>query len=66
MGSSELAELEQRLPPELTDRVEIVGSACLEACHHKHYGAAPFVRINRSDSDRDASPQLSGGPMLHL
>jgi NADH:ubiquinone oxidoreductase subunit E len=46
MGASELIGLEQLLPPELRNDVEVVGNACLDACHNRRYGSAPFVRIN--------------------
>ena len=45
-GSFRLSALEEQLPPELKDRVEVVGCACLDVCHDRNYGNAPFVRIN--------------------
>lgn len=46
MGASELQELEQHLPDELRDRVEITGSTCLGLCKDNNYGQAPFVTID--------------------
>lgn len=46
LGSFRLSALEEQLPPELKDRVEVVGCACLDVCHDRNYGNAPFVRIN--------------------
>ena len=46
LGSFRLSALEEQLPPELKDRVEVVGRACLDVCHDRNYGNAPFVRIN--------------------
>ena len=46
LGSFRLSALEEQLPPELKARVEVVGCACLDVCHDRNYGNAPFVRIN--------------------
>ena len=46
LGASALQELESFLPPELVDRVEIVGCPCLGGCRNRDFGQAPFVRIN--------------------
>ena len=45
LGSFRLSALEESLPAEWKDRVEVVGCACLNACHDRNYGNAPFVRI---------------------
>ncbi|MDR1925733.1 MAG: (2Fe-2S) ferredoxin domain-containing protein [Planctomycetaceae bacterium] len=47
-GSSELVDIESRLPVEIADQVEVVYRACLEACHSQCYKSAPFVRINET------------------
>lgn len=46
LGSFRLSALEEQLPPEFKDRVEVVGCACLDVCHDRNYGNAPFVRID--------------------
>ncbi len=46
LGASSLQGLESFLPPELADRVEVVGCPCLGGCRSRDYGQAPFVRIN--------------------
>ena len=46
MGASEIMLLEEELPPELRDMVEIEGVTCLELCKDSQCGKAPFVRIN--------------------
>ncbi|MBS1368738.1 MAG: (2Fe-2S) ferredoxin domain-containing protein [Lentisphaeria bacterium] len=46
LGSFRLSALEEQLPPELKEQVEVVGCACLDVCHDRNYGNAPFVRIN--------------------
>ena len=45
LGASELQEIEQFLPDDLRDRVEICGSPCLGFCRQRNDGQAPFVRI---------------------
>lgn len=46
LGSFRLSTLEEQLPEDLRDKVDVVGSACLDLCHDRNYGNAPFVRIN--------------------
>ena len=46
MQHGRLSALEEQLPPEFKDRVEVVGCACLDVCHDRNYGNAPFVRID--------------------
>ena len=47
LGSFRLSALEEQLPPEFKDRVEVVGCACLDVCHDRNYGNAPFVTIEK-------------------
>ncbi len=46
MGASELMLLEEELPPELKDKVEVEGITCFEVCKNSSCGKAPFVQIN--------------------
>ena len=46
LGSFRLSALEEQLPPEFKDRVEVVGCACLDVCHDRNNGNAPYVRID--------------------
>lgn len=46
LGSSALQDLENYLPEELRERVDITGANCLGLCKNAHFGDAPFVRIN--------------------
>ncbi|MDD2997916.1 MAG: (2Fe-2S) ferredoxin domain-containing protein [Erysipelotrichia bacterium] len=45
LGGAHLMMLEDILPAELKDQVEIVGSACLQACRQAD-ARPPFVKIN--------------------
>ena len=46
LGSFRLSTLEEQLPVDLRGVVDVVGSACLDLCHDRNYGNAPFVRVN--------------------
>lgn len=46
MGASEIMLLEENLPPELKDMVEIEGVTCMEKCKNGVNGKAPFVTVN--------------------
>ncbi|MDD3145844.1 MAG: hypothetical protein PHD82_00970 [Candidatus Riflebacteria bacterium] len=46
MGGAQLMMLEDLIPAEFRDQVEIVGSNCLQACRDSSNGQPPFVRIN--------------------
>ncbi len=45
MGGAELQLLDENLPPELLERVEIVGSPCLEFCNREDGTVAPYVKV---------------------
>ncbi|MBE6345545.1 MAG: hypothetical protein E7063_07700 [Spirochaetaceae bacterium] len=46
MGASEIILLEEELPEELKDRVEVEGVTCFEECKTHENGKAPFVKVN--------------------
>ncbi len=46
LGAAELAELEEYLPEELADRVDVCGCNCLGLCKNRNFGSAPFVRVD--------------------
>lgn len=46
MGASEIMLLEEELPEELKDKVEVEGITCFEHCKDSKCGKAPFVKIN--------------------
>lgn len=45
MDGSQLALLEEHLPPHLKGRVKLRGERCLDLCHAHGASHAPFVRI---------------------
>ena len=44
MGASDLILLEEKMPDDLKDKIEIEGMTCIGEC--KKGGKAPFVKIN--------------------
>ncbi|MCM1321329.1 MAG: NAD(P)H-dependent oxidoreductase subunit E [Bacteroides sp.] len=46
MGASEIMLLDEWLPENLKEIVEIEGLTCLEKCRNPECGKAPFVLIN--------------------
>ena len=57
LGASELQDIEEFIPEELKDSVEISGVPCLGACKNNNFGSAPFVRING---------RIVGGANIHF
>ncbi|MCP3965071.1 MAG: (2Fe-2S) ferredoxin domain-containing protein [Lentisphaerae bacterium] len=49
LGASKLQEMERFLPPDLTGRVEVQGTACLGCCRNDNFGSAPFVKVDDTD-----------------
>ena len=46
MGASEILILEDSLPEELKEIVEVRGITCLDKCKNSECGKAPFVLVN--------------------
>lgn len=46
LGGAQLMMLEDVMPADIKDQVEIVGSACLQACRQGNSSQPPFVKIN--------------------
>lgn len=45
MGGAELQLLNEYLPEELADKVDIKGTACLDCCNKEDSQRAPFVQV---------------------
>ena len=45
MGGAELQVLDEYLPEELIDKVNIQGTACLDCCNREESQNAPFVQV---------------------
>jgi len=46
MGASDLMLLQEKLPAELKDKVEISGCTCMNECKGDKNGMPPYVKIN--------------------
>lgn len=46
MGASELMLIEEYLPTEQLDKIDVRGVTCLDVCYEKQTAKAPFVRID--------------------
>ena len=49
LGSAKLLTLEEQLPEEWKEFVQIKALPCLNLCESAKLGAAPFVRLNQSE-----------------
>ena len=58
MGASEIMLLEEQLPSELQDIVEVQGITCFEVCKNSECGKAPFVKINDEIISEASLPKL--------
>jgi NADH:ubiquinone oxidoreductase subunit E len=46
LGGAQLMLLEDMLPADIKDQVEVVGSPCLGVCKQKDMGKPPFAMVN--------------------
>ena len=47
MGASDIMLLEEKLPEELRNKVEVTGCTCMNECKGDKNGMPPFVKIDR-------------------
>ena len=57
LGAANMMDLEDQLPAEWRDRVEVEAKTCLELCEKENFGGAPYVRINGTEIMSQASPE---------
>ena len=57
LGAANMMDLEDQLPAEWRDRVEVEAKTCLELCEKENLGGAPYVRINGTEIMSQASPE---------
>ena len=57
LGAANMMDLEDQLPAEWRDRVEVEAKTCLELCEKENLGGAPYVRINDTEIMSQASPE---------
>lgn len=58
MGGSEILLIEEHLPGELKERVNVKGTLCMDQCELESCERAPFVRINGSVLENATIPSI--------
>ena len=46
LGAANLMSIEEEIPAEFRDKVEVEARTCLELCEKENLGGAPYVRFN--------------------
>ena len=49
LGAANLMTIEDDIPADMRDKVEVEARTCLELCERENLGGAPYVRINGSE-----------------
>ena len=57
LGAANLMSIEDEIPAEFRDKVEIEARTCLELCEKENLGGAPYVRINDTEIMSQATPE---------
>lgn len=60
MGGSKLLLIEEHLPPEMKNRIRVVGTMCLDLCECESCARAPFVRIDGDVVKHATIPSVIG------
>ncbi len=55
LGAANMMNIEDQIPPEWRDKVEVEAKSCLELCERENLGGAPYVRINGDEIMAQAS-----------
>ena len=57
LGAANMMNIEDQLPAEWRDKVEVEAKTCLELCERENLGGAPYVRINDTEIMSQATPE---------
>ena len=57
LGAANMMNIEDQMPAEWRDKVDIEAKTCLELCERENLGGAPYVRINDSEIMAQATPE---------
>jgi NADH:ubiquinone oxidoreductase subunit E len=57
LGAANMMNIEDQLPAEWHDKVEVEAKTCLELCERENLGGAPYVRINDMEIMSQATPE---------
>lgn len=66
LGAEKLIKIEDMLPEECRDRVEIEVRTCLELCERENLGGAPYVRFNGEEIMSKATQESVMDRILEL
>ncbi len=66
LGAAKLMHIEEELPLECRDKVEIEARPCLELCERDNLGGAPYVRFNGNEIMGKATPESVVARILEL
>lgn len=57
LGSAKLVTIEESLPENLRNLVDVEARTCLDLCERDNLGGAPYVRFNSSEVMAQATPE---------
>lgn len=57
LGAANMMNIEEQIPADWRDKVEVEAKTCLELCERENLGGAPYVRINGSEIMAQATPE---------
>ena len=66
LGAANMMNIEDQLPAEWRDKVEVEAKTCLELCERENLGGAPYVRINGTEIMAQATPEKVIGRIVEL
>jgi NADH:ubiquinone oxidoreductase subunit E len=58
LGAAKMLSIEEMIPDDCRDKVEIEAKTCLGLCERDDIGGAPYVRLNGTEIISKAEPEL--------
>lgn len=58
LGAAKMMSIEEMIPDDCRDKVEIEAKTCLGLCERDDIGGAPYVRLNGTEIISKAEPEL--------
>ena len=58
LGAAKMMSIEEMIPADCRDKVEIEAKTCLGLCERDDIGGAPYVRLNGTEIISKAEPEL--------
>jgi NADH:ubiquinone oxidoreductase subunit E len=66
LGSAKLVTIEESLPENLRNLVDVEARTCLDLCERENLGGAPYVRFNNTEVMAQATPERVMKRILEL